>query len=136
MFFTTFKKIKEIVEELDLKMDCIESSGSVTMYKIYCQVPEHYKSHLFLGSDYRIGYGLEICEFFTKGYFVWNDGISYLTDLRSSTDHHWTAWGHPILFTRVKAHLVTAKKLCKDMDLIYKEDIIKKNIEDMENDFA
>lgn len=131
IIFTTLNEIKKIVNELDLKMECKEN-----YYTIYCPVPDHFHTHLFLGSTYKENYGLIICEFSTKGNFVWNNDITYLTGIKSSTDHHWTAWAHPVLFTRPKSHLLEAKKYCENLEMDYKQDILKKNIESMESDFA
>lgn len=131
IFYTTLDEIEKITKNLGLKIDQVDN----LTYKIYAPIPDQFMHHIFVGSDRRKDFGLEICEFFTQGYYIWNENIKFLDGIKTSTNHHWTSWVHPLFFTRVKYRLTQAKKICDNMSLMWKQRIMKENLDKMERDF-
>lgn len=131
IFYTTLDEIEKIAKNLGLKIDQVDN----LTYKIYAPIPEQFMHHIFVGSDRRKDFGLEICEFSTSGYYIWNDCIKFLDGIKTSTNHHWTTWVRPVFFTRVKHRLTQAKNICDNMSLMWKQRIMKENLEKMERDF-
>ena len=131
IFYTTLDEIKKITKKLGLKIDQVDN----LTYKIYAPIPEQFMHHIFVGSDRRKDFGLEISEFFTQGYYIWNENIKFLDGIKTSTNHHWTSWVRPLFLTRVKYRLTQAKKICDNMSLMWKQRIMKENLDKMERDF-
>ncbi len=131
IFYTTLDEIEKITRNLGLKIDQVDN----LTYKIYAPIPDQFMHHIFVGSDRRKDFGLEICEFDTSGYYIWNENIKFLDGIKSSTNHHWTSWVHPLFLTRVKYRLTQAKKMCDNMSLMWKQRIMKENLDKMERDF-
>lgn len=131
IFYTTLEEIEKISKNLGLKIDQVDN----LTYKIYAPIPEQFMHHIFVGSDSRKDFGLEICEFFTQGYYIWNENIKFLDGIKTSTNHHWTSWVRPVFLTRVKYRLTNAKNICDNMSLMWKQRIMKENLDKMERDF-
>lgn len=131
IFYTTLNEIEKIVKNLGLKIDQVDN----LTYKIYAPIPEQFMHHIFVGSDRRKDFGLEICEFSTSGYFIWNECIKFLDGIKTSTNHHWTSWVRPLFLIRVKYRLTKAKNICDNMSLMWKQSIMKENLDKMERDF-
>ena len=131
IFYSTLDEIEKIVKNLGLKIDRVDN----LTYRIYAPIPEQFKHHIFVGADGRNDFGLEICEFTTPGYYIWNENIRFLDGIKTSTNHHWTTWCRPLFFTRVKHRLTQAKNICDNLTLMWKQRIMKENLEKMERDF-
>lgn len=134
IFYTTVAEMENLAKEFGLYMEKIDNS----FYKIYCKIPDQFDSHIFVGADRTIGGKLEICEFYTNGYYVWNEDIKFLDDIsnsRNTSDHHWTYWVKPIILTIPKRRLKHAKDLCDNFSLVCKKQLIEHKLEDLQKDF-
>lgn len=131
IFYTTVVEMEKLAKEFGLYIE----NSKYRIYKIYCKIPEQFDSHIFVGANRTIRGKLEICEFYTNGYYVWNEDIKFLDDIHSSTDHHWTSWVRPILLTMPKRRLKHAIELCNNFSLAWKEKQIENKIKDLQKDF-
>ena len=131
IFYTTVEEMKKIAKEFGLYIDKVDDK----LYKIYARIPEEFDTHIFIGADRTIGGQLEICEFYTGGYYVWNENIKFLDGIKTSTNHHWTSWVRPLLFTLPKRRIKFAKNLCENFTLVWKEQQVKNKLKDLQRDF-
>ena len=135
IFYTTVEEMKELAKEFGLYMEQVDNS----FYKIFCRIPDEFDSHIFVGADRTIGGKLEICEFYTGGYYVWNENIKFLDGIKSpkhSSDHHWTSWVRPIFLTLPKRRIKFAKDLCENFSLVWKKEQVQNKLEDLQKDFV
>lgn len=131
IFYTTVEEMKNLAKEFGMYIEDVDKK----LYKIYGRIPEQFDSHIFVGANRTICGKLEICEFYTNGYYVWNENIKFLDEIHSSTNHHWTSWVRPILLTMPKRRLKHAIELCDNFSLTWKEKQIENKLEDLQKDF-